>query len=362
MKFLYVVQVGFGELAQAEAFALYARKQGDENIFITDKEEFKKAMDLHQFTTHVTKTCEDARALIQQLNPDVLFLCSSKTTHMYPFSLLKLPPMPKPFCVSLDSNWLWWNDERSPFKAPEWLDLIFVVIPEAIFQKGLFVNGGHYQMKEIFREKIYCPGFIPSGFTISHAQREKIKAQLGIEKKENLIFTYLGLKEQDLLEPYIRCLEEIVSSLNAKVFIKLNKERCVPQYDWLITKAWLSADEFSQYLASSDLVIQHHGLGTLPKAIRNQIPALCITEKITEDYPPYKHSAYFEIKAFADLNLCKWIDMDFSPESLNKNIQELLYKKIEIDRMRNAQETFFESGEAKAYDKLIQEWKKLPRR
>jgi hypothetical protein len=35
IKFVYVVQIGFGELSQAESFALYTREKGDENMSVS---------------------------------------------------------------------------------------------------------------------------------------------------------------------------------------------------------------------------------------------------------------------------------------------------------------------------------------
>ena len=355
MKFVYVVQ-GIGEFAQAESFALYAARKNHENIFITDDGRIKKASGELNFTAYIAKTPEEAQNLIHQLHPDVLFHCSSKTTYMYEFSLMKLPPLtPKPFSACFDANWLWLEDERSPFRLPDWLDLIFVVMPEPIFHQGLYENGGHYKISKIFRDRMYNPGFVPSGNLVSSSRKQKVREQLGIGDGK-LIFSYFGTREQFILDTYVKYLEKVAPALNLKVFVKLAQRRQLPQYDWLITQEWLSREDMAEYIASSDLVIQHHGLGTLPKVIRNQIPVLCITEEANGDYPYYRHSTYFEIEAFRKLHLCHAIhSYDFSSKLLQEHIEALLFDEEKIRKMKDNQRQYFEAGEEKAYRTLIHE-------
>jgi hypothetical protein len=355
MKFVYVVQ-GFGEFALAESFALYAEKQNHENIFITDNTQIQRGLCELDFTVYLSKTPEQAQNFIHQLQPDVLFYCSSKTTHMYDWSLMKqLLLAPKPFSACFDANWLWLEDGISPFRSPDWLDLIFVVMPQPIFQQGLHENGGHYKIAKVFRDKIYTPGFIPSGCHVSAARKQKVRERLGI-RDEKLIFSYFGAREKFILERYVTSLERIAPALNLKVFIKLANHQQLPHYDWLITKDWLPREEMVEYIASSDLVIQHHGLGTLPKVIRSQVPVICITEEVNGDYPYYKHSPYFEIEAFRRLNLCHGIHTyDFSPELLQEQSEALLFDERAIRKMKHAQKRYFEAGEEKAYMRLMHE-------
>ncbi len=355
MKFAYVVQ-GTGEFALAESFALYAAQKSHENIFITDEARIQKALGEQHFSAHLATSPQDAQDLLHSLQPDVLFHCSSKTTHMYDFSLMKeFTLKPKPFSVSLDANWLWLENGKSPFRTPDWLDLIFVVMPKPIFQQGLHEYGGHYKISRIFRDKICNPGFIPSGDTISSSRKRQVREALGIGDGK-LIFSYFGTREPLILENYLKALEQIAPALGLKVFLKLAQRRELPRFDWLITEEWLSREEMGAYIASSDLMIQHHGLGTLPKAIRNQVPAICITEEVNGDYPYYKHSPYFEIDAFKKLNLCRGIhNYDFSLEALQEHIESLLFDRVAICQMKDDQKKHFEAGEAKAYQTLIHE-------
>ena len=66
MEFVYIVQ-GFGELAQAESFALYAKEHENENLFITDDEEIQKAIHQTGFAAHISKTPRQAQRLIEEL-------------------------------------------------------------------------------------------------------------------------------------------------------------------------------------------------------------------------------------------------------------------------------------------------------
>lgn len=355
MKFAYVVQ-GFGEWAQAESFALYAKGNDTENVFVTDDGGLERAIRDTGFSVHIAQTPRETRELIRRLNPDVLFHCNSKTVHKDPSSLMKEPPLdPRPFSSCFDSNWLWLRDERSPFQAPDWLDLIFVVMPKPVFDQGLLENGGHYRISEVYRDKIYNPGFIPSGREVSKTQKEKVREKLGVKKEEKLIFSYFGTRQEFIIDDYIKCLERIAPSLNVKVFIKLAERLQLPKCEWLATRDWLTMDEMIEYPAASDLVIQHHGLGTLPKIIRNQVPALCIAPEPEGEYPYYRHSPYFETEAFRKLGLCNSITYGFSTEVLKENIESLLFDDLVISKMKKSHATYFEEGEEKAYDKLIKE-------
>ena len=363
MKLVYVVK-GFGEYAQAESFALYTKTKRDQNIFITDDAKLVVAIRGAGFDTLTSKDTENTKKLIKKINPDVLFLCNSKTVFMYNDSILKEPPSsPRPFIASFDSNWLFLDDKRLSCDTPKWIDLIFAVMPKAIFNKGLYKNGGHYKISKIFNDNLFCSGFIPSGSKISQAKKKKIRKKLGIKKDEKLIYSYFGTREKFIIKNYLKSIEKIVDyfkkeNKKIKVFIKLTKKQKIPDYDWLITKYWITEDEFIGYIGSSDLVIQHHGLGSLPKVIRNQVPVICIVPDVKKEYPYYKHSPFYEIEPFRKLGLCYSIPYSFSKKILKERIIDLLYNPIKKNNMKKAHNKYFEKGEQKAYKKLIEELKK----
>ena len=127
------------------------------------------------------------------------------------------------------------------------------------------------------------------------------------------------------------------------------------------------------------LLIQHHGLGTLPKAIHDQVPSICLVPEITKDIPYYKHSEFYEIEPFQRLNLCEYLPYNISSRSANKCVHfflsnperypindisisdehlkallaKLLYDEEKIESMQNAQGKHFQMGEKNIYQDLI---------
>jgi len=167
MKLTYIVQ-GLGELSQAESFALFTKKYNDKNIFITRTDKLAKVIRELGFKVFISKNTDSTLSLVRTIDPDVLFLCNSKTVYMHSNSIIKRPPPnPRPLISCFDSNWLFLTDKRLEFQSPKWLDLIFVVIPKRIFNAGLERNGGHYRISPLYAKKIFAPGFIPSGEKIT---------------------------------------------------------------------------------------------------------------------------------------------------------------------------------------------------
>ncbi len=363
MKLTYVV-AGFGEYAQAQSFALYAKKKGNQNIFIINDNRLVKLIKEAGFDFLISKDADSTKKIIKELNPDVLFLCNSKTAYIYDDSIMKEPPLsPRPFIASFDSNWLFLDDKRLNYPVPKWIDLIIIVMPKVIFNKGLYKNGGHYKISKIYEDKIFCAGFIPSVSKVSSLKKREIRNKLGVKKDEKLIYSYFGTKEKFIIKNYIKDIIKIVNCFKKenkkiKVFIKLTKKQKIPDYDWLITKEWLTKDDFTKYIASSDLVIQHHGLGSLPQIIRNQVPVVCIVPDIKGKYPYYRHSPFYEIESFRKLGLCYSMPYSFFSKTLKEMMNDLLYNPIKINDMKKAHKKYFKEGEKRAYKKLTEELKK----
>ena len=379
MKIAYVVGIALGELAQAKAVAFYAKKKGDQNIFIAKEPGLISSIKSDGFEGIPTRDTSTTRKIIKRLNPDALFLCNSKSIFIVGDPILNKPPLPpKPLICSLDSNWLFSQDKRSFFKAPTWIDRIYVVMPSEIYQMGLIENGGHYKIPKMFKEKISCPGFVPSGNRVSTATKERIRKNLKIRENEKLIFVYFGFLEKVLAPAFFPVLKELIHkfSQNNKSIKVLFTGKYTLEEKWVIHGGWIKTEkEFNTHLASADLIIQHHGLGTLPKAIRNQVPVICLVPEIKKDIPYYKHSEFYEIQPFKRLNLCETLpysissrnkcihllsskldptsDISIPAQRLKKLLTNLLYDKGKIKSLQNAQKRYFESGEQNIYKDLI---------
>ena len=383
MKIAYVVGMALGELAQAKAVAFYARNSGDQNIFIAKEPRLISSIEGDGFEVIPTRDTSTTRKIVKQIGPDVLFLCNSKSVSISDDPILDEPPLPpEPLICSLDSNWLFSQDRRAFSITPTWIDRIYVVMPSEVYQMGLIENGGHYKIPKIFREKIHCPGFVPSGKRITTAARGRTRNNLKIKENEKLIFVYFGFLEEVLAPVFFPVLREVVYQFrqNNKNIRVLFKGKYSFQEKWVIQRDWFKTEnEFNTHMASADLIIQHHGLGTLPKAIHNQVPAICLVPEIEKDIPYYKHSEFYEVEPFRRLNLCETLPCNISSKSSNKCMHfflsepercpisdisisakklkelltNLLYDKGKIESIQDAQGRHFENGEKNIYKDLI---------
>lgn len=357
MRIIYVFQ-HFGEFAQAESFAFYIRKRGDQNIFITDDPRLIAIAKDDGFEAIESKNTTMTKKIMKRLRPDVLFLCNSKTVFMYKDSILRTKISPGVYTCSLDSNWLFLKDKRNPYKVPEWIDRMYVAMPSEIYKLGLIENGGHYKISKEYKKKILPVGFIPSGNKLNPVKKQQIKRELHIKRNEKLIFFSLGSVEEYGFPKFFPKLKKVVEELQqegkkVKVLFKTrNRKKQDLKEKWLIQKVWVTTEEYDNYLVSSDLTILHHALGTLPKVIHNQVPAICLALKIKKDLPYYKHSGFYEIEPFRKLDLCYNLSYTISYQELKNSIENLLYNKEEIVKMKKAQEKYFEKGEENVYKDL----------
>ena len=383
MKIAYVVGMALGELAQGKAVAFYAKKKGDQNIFIAKEPELISSIKQDGFEVIPTRDTSTTRKIIKQLKPDVLFLCNSKSVSIVDDPILNEPPLPpKPLICSLDSNWLFSQDKRAFSKTPVWIDRIYVIMPPEIYQMGLMEKGGHYKIPKIFKERISCPGFVPSGNIISTAAKKSTRNSLKIRGNEKLFFVYFGYLEKIYAPVFFPVLKKVIhqfSQNHKSIKVLFIGKHTLPE-KWVIRGDWIKTEkEYNTHLASADLIIQHHGLGTLPKAIHNQVPAICLVPEIEKDLPYYKHSEYYEIEPFKRLNLCETLptkivsrranktmhfflsepekypisDISISHQNLKERLTNLLYDEGKIRSLQDAQKKYFESGEKNLYKDLI---------
>lgn len=335
---------GMGEFAQAESFARYLRDHRESISFlVTGDEKLVRSCQANGFPYSVWQREGDVVRTAAAIQPDVIIYCNSKTA--YP--LLTTPPANLPLAVSLDSNWLF-NNSGKAFRVHSWLDQFFVVMPKRVFNLGLLEHGGHYRLSPAMKRKVFPVGFIPSGKRFSRSDKEAFRKREGVRANEKLVFLYVGGKWY-LIPVLLLVLDELARRLRLKVMIVGSHEipRVQPHYR---VKRWFATPEaFELALASSDLVIQHHGLGTLPKVIRAQVPVICLTRKLEGPLPPSAHSAHYEIEPFAKLGVCRQLPYFEEKSVYLTAIRELLLSREARRTMQKAQAKLWEPGEERAY-------------
>lgn len=356
MKFIFLC-MGLGEYSQAESFAKFASSKGAECLFLfaetLDVDTYVKAASKSGIKFKTTKNSEETEKLICEYNPDVLLLCNSKTSRDF---IKKRPKIKNLFVGSLDSNWTY-NNCGKMFKVYSWVDNFFAVMPKKVFDNGCVEHGGHFKIGKKMLDKIYCPGFIPSGISFSQEEKDRARKELKIKKGEKLIYIYFGrgatFTWRWFLLPIVICVFNALykENKNFRVFYVGKNKICQP---WAISVNWVDdVGRLENIIAASDLVVQHHGLGTLPRVIHYGVPVICLTPKIFLNMPHYIASYYFEVEAFAKLGLC--INMQFvSPFNLYlANVKSLLFDNKKRKEMIKKQKEIFSSGEENLYKFIL---------
>jgi len=339
---------GMGEYAQASSFALYLEKQKIESLFIVPTQ-LEKAVKSDNFNYQLIEN--NADEIISKINPSYLFLCNSKTV----YDLITKKPKADNI-LTLDSNWLF-VPEKSPFPVIEFVSSYVTVMPKKVFQAGLKENGGHYNLPKEILNKITTVGFIPSGHDYSEKKKQAMRKKYQ-KSNEKLIFCYFGrgLTFEKYGSKYIDNFFQAIDIINkdkikARVIYAGNGINKYNHYEWLETVEWFKTiEEFELTLSSCDLIVQHHGLGNLPKAIRSQIPAICFVPKVPKTQ---YHSPAFEIEAFVKAKLCESLTNESSKKFIVNQVESLLYNSSCSSIMKKAQKKLFVDGEVKLHQLLI---------
>tara|TARA_Y100000310_G_scaffold10678_1_gene11353 strand:+ start:12888 stop:14006 length:1119 start_codon:yes stop_codon:yes gene_type:complete len=358
MRVMFCASGGFGELTQGLAVARYLRKKGDVASFISRDDSLLELIKSEGFSSHKVNSPDESIKLINGFDADFVFMCNSKTAYIGKSATLTKKPAKAKVCC-LDSNWLFLNDKRTcrkncNFTSPDFLDRIYIVFPDNIYKANLHENGGHYKIIPFFKEKIIAPGFIPGGIRISKKERDKFRKKYGIAKEDKMVFLYFGQRYKKI-KPYF---EKVVND----IFCKLNKKEKVwlmTTHKFNITAPWymhlkkLFKDEraFETAIDAANLVIQHHGMGTLPKCIRQQTPVLCYVPTLKKELPYYVHLETYEVKPFVKMGVCSMVAYD-NYLLAKESIKELLYNKELIENMKCNQKLHFSNGEKGCYDDL----------
>jgi len=350
MKKFLIITMGPGETSQGAALGKFIISAGHKvtfGILLEENLHFLKNFNSQKI---ILKNGEGIKREVSSGNYDIAVFCNSK---MYGVdqSFQKDPPKNKPLCVSLDSNWLFNQPERFPFIS--WLDRIYLNFPKDVYSYGLIEKGGAYVIPENVKNIITTVGLIPSYSPLSETKREKVRKKLGVTKKQKLIFTYIGSGvtfHDDYFSRFIKIIDSIHKKHPEIRVLYLSGEE--PKKSWLIPSGGhVDSRIFYEYLASSDLVFQHQGLGTLEQAISANIPIISNVSPIKPDEKVHAHA--WEVKPFERAGLCKMHFYNDSIVEVDKSVNDLLYAG-QRDEMIKSQENHRSIGEKNTLNDILE--------
>ncbi|MFQ5568607.1 MAG: hypothetical protein ACE5G0_02965 [Rhodothermales bacterium] len=341
MRFL-IISMGPGETAQGAAFARYALAAGHDvsmGVLVPETLRFIDDLDAPK---SVIRTGTEARNEIERGGFDVVVFISSKAFKSDP-DFQNTPPKNRPLACSLDSNWLF--DHPRWFPCIQWLDTIFLNFPPRIYRYGLKEHGGFYQIPAHLKPRLMPVGLVPSYPPLEARTRAEIRHRLGVQDHHALIFSYFGFSmtyHADFYGRYLRVMEALDAESGGRLrVIHFGHER--PQAPWLVpVERTVGSRRYFDLLASSDLVFQHQGLGTLQQAMSAHVPAVV-------NVPPprrgVRHTLAAEVEPFARAGVCTRHFFDDPLDQVLDSMRTLLFSPESRAAMVREQKNHYSVGE-----------------
>ena len=354
MKILFVVH-GLGEYAQAQAVAdLLQRKK--ENIFFLSKDKLIKNIAFNDNFSIIDEK-DNINNILNKTEADALFLCNSHTN--IPYNLTRPNKIKKIF--SLDSNWLFNNKKFSSqdvhkYSTYPWIDTIYALFPKLIFETNLKENGGYYEVEKYFKDRIYCPGFVPSGKSLNYSEKQILRKKYNVNNGKKVISLYFGDRAFHS-ENYNKMVSEIIRNISLilndlKIVNKIDIE--IKKLDSDVPDKRKSSIHFDEELSISDLVIMHYGYGTLARIFHKKIPVICFIPPVENEV----HSNYFELSPLIKKNAIKHFFFNkYEKTELKDTIVNLLLNKSAIKDICHHQENIFVAGEDNLVKHFYQQFK-----
>lgn len=345
---LLIITMGPGETSQAVAFGRFASESGhnvDYGTLLEENLAFLNGLDGSK------KLLDAPSKVINELandNCDVAVFCNSKMFQQFPEFQNVVPPK-KPYCCSIDSNWLF----RPEDKYIKWLDKYFINLPEKVFEFGKVENGGHYKIQEDVKNKIDVVGMIPSYKPLSEEKKLQIRSKIGIKSDQKMIFTYIGsgaTYRKEFCEKFVSITKSIKEKFGDQVILlNIGPDS---KNNWFMPIAQpVDSGKFYELLASSDLVFQHQGLGTLEQAISAGLPVITNVAKIEGNV---SHARAWEVEPFEKTGACKVCYFNDSVEEILSQVNKLLFVDTEITKMKQFQKAINTQGERNLLNQLNQ--------
>ena len=356
LKKVFIVAMGPGEISQGMAFARYALSKESAISFAVLRKSNLPFLPKPsaRFRKLLAPTSRKLNALIEKSRPDVLVLCNSKTFSWDAY-FMNHPPDPKPLAVSIDSNWLFFK--KSPYQSLPWIDRYYINLPEKVFRFGRKEFGGHYRISQNMFKKIKVAGLIPSYKLLPARARRDIRKKYA-RPSEKLIFFYASVGGMIKPEVFGMLMEAIGTLLRNGRRIKVVHagdyglpQRVERRYPWLTYAGPVTTDEFYAILASSDLVFQHQGLGTLAQAISAGVPAIANVKDVRDERSPW-HAHAWEVEPFARAGACMFFYFSDPIKKIITAIESLLYDEKKRQHMRQDQKAIYSAGEQVVFEDI----------
>lgn len=347
MKFL-IITMGPGETSHGVAFAHFlAENSHMVTLGVLHEENLGFLKDV-KYEKKIFQNSKEIEREISSGSFDAVVLCNSKMFKDQKFQ--RFAPKPRPFCCSIDSNWLFSQSKDYPWV--EWLDKYYVNLPPEVYKLGLKENGGNFSISEGVRSKIKVVGTIPSYKPLDDDTRQKIRIKFGLNSSQKLLFSYFGsgiTYRTQFCDKYAK----VTNMINRKYGDKVKIINIGNEYNksWFIpTDHNISSKHFYQFLASSDLVFQHQGLGTLEQAISARIPVIANVIKPERNETVNAHA--WEVGPFEKAGLCKMHYYDDPVRDVVKSVEKLMFDQNTRKEMISEQIKHYSVGEKKMFENI----------
>jgi len=255
---------GPGETSLACAVARAAVARGHQVVAWADSERNAELLGeaagearLLRDPAHLAQAAEDER-------PAVVALASSLTCAPYLAELVTYPG----WVAAIETSWMPWAPSLGTLSVR--LDQIVALLPPEVWEGGLVENGGPFEVARHLQLRSFPAGWMGGGEAGRPAQ-DTVVLYLG--QKRDPATAARGPVWSDAVGPAIELVAQRRPELSWVLLGTLELQ--VPSF--VERRAWVSSDEFVGLLSSSALLIAHHGMGTIQKALVAGTPVLSLT-------------------------------------------------------------------------------------
>lgn len=342
---VFLVGGSMGEFCQAEAVAKNCIAKNLRSVFLIDESfETPSLVEKDGYEIYHVREVDTVYATIMELSPEILVLANSKSSAHLAYGDRPAAKV----IVALDSNWLF--NQTPEWWVPNWIDRFYILFPETIFKMGLKTGGGHYELPKYILDRIHTVGFLPSIEPMNDREKALLHTKFEVLPNQKLVVAYFG-RGATFQQEYYRRLCSSLSTATWKNNIKLiligdeNSFEMNPAGVDTVYIEKATTKEFESLIACADLVVQHHGMGTLTKVIQGRVPVISfVLPRPTLTYK-FQHHWFFEIEPLARANLCRRLESNISDKELQRELFELLFDTKAREHMKKSQERFSVAGE-----------------
>jgi hypothetical protein len=262
--FVLAVGAGAGEALLARSVASAATRRGHRVVGWANHARYVELLEGACSEVRLLASPADLREAVKNETPALVALANSLTCSSF------IPAVEDygGWVVSIETSWMPWA--KGLGRHASRLDQIIAVHPDDVWRSGLSTQGGPFALPDFLRVRTTAVGWMEALGPMP-IEDETVCLYLGLRRDSPT--AQIGPPWAAFLGPAI---EMVARERDDLKWVMVGTEE-VSLPDFVQRRGWVSNDDFSTLLASSSLLLVHHGMATIQKAMVAGVPTLSFT-------------------------------------------------------------------------------------